>query len=143
MLEKNDDLKRETMAVLKETQTVFLGTVEGDRPRVRPVTLIRLDEGLYITTGTDDAKVNQIKANPNVEVAWYFGEESKNGSIRLAGSAEIIQDRATKEKVANTIEWFNVFFKSPDDPGFTLLEVHPQSAEYMRPGEMQIQRFRL
>ena len=143
MTEEKIDLKKEALGQLQKTQTVFLGTVEGDRPRVRPVTMIRFEEKLWITTGSEDAKVSQIKANPNVEISWYFGEEGKSGSLRLAGIAEVVKDRATREKVAGTVEWFNVFFKSADDPGFTLLEVHPKAAEYMRPGEMEIHRFPL
>lgn len=143
MSEEGIELQNEMWGQLKKTQTVFLGTVDGDRPRVRPVTLIHFDKKLWITTGTQDAKVKQIRINPKVEISWYFGEEGKNGSLRLGGTAEIVKDREPRAAIADTVEWFNVFFKSVDDPGYTLLEIHPESAEYIRPGEMNIHRFSL
>lgn len=143
MSEETAKLQSEMWGQLKDTQTVFLGTVDGDRPKVRPVTLIHFEKKLWIMTGAVDAKTAQIKANPNVEVSWYFGQEGKSGSLRLAGTAEIVTNMETKEKLAGTVEWFNVFFKSAEDPGYTLVQVHPQSAEYMRPGEMEIRRFTL
>jgi general stress protein 26 len=143
MSQGDANLAGEVWGHLKKTQTVFLGTVDADKPRVRPVTLIHFEEKLWITTGTADAKVKQIEANPNVEISWYFGDEEKSGSLRFAGTAEIVKDRETKSKVAGTIEWFNVFFKSADDPGYALLRIHPVTCEYMRPGEMKIHRFPL
>jgi general stress protein 26 len=143
MSEETAKLQSEVWGHLKDTQTVFLGTVDGDQPKVRPVTLIHFEKKLWVMTGTEDAKTAQIKANPNVEVSWYFGEEDKSGSLRLAGTAEIVTSMDTKAKLAGTVEWFNVFFKNADDPGYTLLKVHPQACEYMRPGEMKIHKFPL
>lgn len=143
MAHEKAEMKREVWRQIGKTQTVFLATVDGDQPRVRPVTLIHFDEKLWITTVTEDAKVRQIKMNHKVELSWYFGEEGKRGSLRFAGTAEIVEDREWKAQIADAVEWFNAFWKSVDDPGYTLLRISPEEVEYMRPGEMEIHKMRL
>jgi uncharacterized pyridoxamine 5'-phosphate oxidase family protein len=40
---------------------LFLAIADGKQPRVRPVTLIYLDKRFWVTRGTKDAKVKQIR----------------------------------------------------------------------------------
>ncbi len=68
---------------LKEADTYYLATVEGDQPRVRPFGTVNVFEGrLYIQTGKVKAVSKQIHANPKVEVCAF-----KDGIwLRLAGT---------------------------------------------------------
>lgn len=61
---------------LKEAQTYYLATVEGDQPRVRPFGTIHLFEGkLYIQTGKVKEVSKQLMANPKAEIcAFQKGE---------------------------------------------------------------------
>ena len=53
---------------LKNCETYYLATVEGDQPRVRPFGTVDIFEGkLYIQTGKVKDVSKQIKANPKVE----------------------------------------------------------------------------
>jgi uncharacterized pyridoxamine 5'-phosphate oxidase family protein len=63
----NDRLLQEIWKLFQEQQHVFLATAEGDQPRLRPVTLLHLLDKLYVATGSNDAKVKQLKQNPKVE----------------------------------------------------------------------------
>lgn len=59
---------------LKETNTYFLATMDGDQPRVRPFGTIDLFEGkLYIQTGKSKDVYKQIEANPKVEICACSG----------------------------------------------------------------------
>ena len=59
---------------LKETNTYYLATMEGDQPRVRPFGTIDLFEGkLYIQTGKSKDVYKQIMANPKVEICACAG----------------------------------------------------------------------
>ena len=68
---------------LKQAQTYFLATVEGDQPRVRPFGTIHIFEGkLYIQTGRVKPTSGQIARNPKVELCAY-----KDGTwLRLSGT---------------------------------------------------------
>ena len=60
---------------LKDAETYYLATVDGNRPRVRPFGTAHIFEGrLYIQTGRKKEVSRQIAANPNVEICAF-----KNG----------------------------------------------------------------
>ena len=57
---------------LKNCQTYYLATVEGDQPRVRPFGTIDLFEGkLYIQTGKVKDVSRQLHANPKAEICAF------------------------------------------------------------------------
>ena len=68
---------------LKDAETYYLATVEGDQPRVRPFGTIHIFEGkLYIQTGKVKDVSKQITANSKVELCAM-----KEGDwIRVAGT---------------------------------------------------------
>ena len=72
---------------LKEAETYYFATVEGDQPRVRPFGTAHVFEGkLYIQTGKVKDVSKQIHANPKVEICAF-----KNGEwLRVAG--ELVED---------------------------------------------------
>ena len=72
---------------LREAETYYLATVEGDQPRVRPFGTAHVFEGkLYIQTGKVKDVSKQIHANPKVEICAF-----KNGEwLRVAG--ELVED---------------------------------------------------
>jgi len=72
---------------LKEAETYYLATVDGEQPRVRPFGTVNVFEGkLYIQTGKVKDVSKQIHANPKVELCAF-----KNGEwLRVA--AKLIED---------------------------------------------------
>ena len=77
----------EIVKFLKEAETYYLATVEGDQPRVRPFDTAHIFEGkLYIQTGKKKAVSKQLHANPKAELCAF-----KSGEwIRVAG--ELVED---------------------------------------------------
>ena len=67
---------------LKDAETYYLATVDGDQPRVRPFGTVNVFEGkLYIQTGKVKDVSKQIHKNPKVEICAF-----KNGEwLRVAG----------------------------------------------------------
>ncbi len=78
---------------LKDAQTYYLATVEGDQPRVRPFGTAHVFEGkLYIQTGKMKDVSKQIHANPKVEICAF-----KNGEwLRVAGT--MVEDERLEAK---------------------------------------------
>ena len=72
---------------LKEAETYYLATVEGNKPRVRTFGTAHIFEGkLDIQTGKVKDISKQIHANPKVEICAF-----KNGEwLRVAG--ELVED---------------------------------------------------
>ena len=73
----------EVYRFLKEAETYYLATVDGDKPRVRPFGTADIFEGkLYIQTGKSKDVSKQIQANPRVEICAF-----KDGKwLRVAGT---------------------------------------------------------
>ncbi len=73
----------EVYQFLKDAQTYYLATMEGDQPRVRPFGTIHMFEGkLYIQTGKSKEVSKQIATNGKVEICAMRGEDW----IRVAGT---------------------------------------------------------
>ena len=80
---------------LKEAETYYLATVEGDQPRVRPFGTVNIFEGrLYIQTGKVKPVSHQLAANPKAEICAF-----KNGEwLRLSGT--LVEDDRLEAKKA-------------------------------------------
>ena len=80
---------------IKEAQTYYLATVDGDQPRVRPFGTINIFEGrLYIQTGRVKDVAKQLAANPKAEICAF-----KDGVwVRVAG--ELVDDDRVEPKKA-------------------------------------------
>ena len=62
---QEDYIMERVVQFLKEAETYYLATVEGDQPRVRPFGTAHIFEGkLYIQTGKVKDVSKQIHANP-------------------------------------------------------------------------------
>jgi general stress protein 26 len=121
----------------KDIQFVALATLDGMRPRVRPMTLIYLDRRFWMVTSTSSNKVAQIRQNPNVEFTYQFGESDEDCCIRILGKAKIIKDSNTRTGMAKRIGFFSDHWSSPEDPDYTLLEVLPDELQYVSPAGMK------
>ena len=72
---------------LKDAETYYLATVEGNQPRVRPFGTAHIFEGkLYILTGKVKDVSKQLHANPKAEICAFKGGEW----IRVVG--ELVED---------------------------------------------------
>ncbi len=78
---------------LKDAGVYYLGTVEGDQPRIRPFGTIHIfEDRLYIQTGKVKEVSKQIHANPKVEICAFL-----NGDwIRVAGT--LVEDERLEAK---------------------------------------------
>ncbi len=78
---------------LKEAETYYLATVEGDQPRVRPFGTAHIYDGkLYIQTGKCKSVSKQLAENPKAEICAF-----KDGAwLRLSG--ELVEDDSVEAK---------------------------------------------
>jgi general stress protein 26 len=118
---------------LKDFQHVQLATVDGGKPRVRPVTLIYNAGKLWVMTDTESAKVDQIRRNPRVEFCLQFTEGDADCSLRISGTASIVAEREARKKIAEQVSFFKDHWKTADDPGYTLVEINPTEANIVSP----------
>lgn len=132
-----DKLRQEIWDSFAEQQHVFLATVEGHQPRLRPVTLLHFGERLFVATSAGDDKVKQIGQNPKTEFCLLLQKDEKMGTIRAECTAEIVTDTKIKADLYQKVAFMKEFWNSPEDPRFALIALQPKSFQYMPLGSMQ------
>lgn len=83
-ISKEEGQKR-VYAFLKESGPYFFSTIEGNRPRVRPIGIVTEHEGkIWFHVGKHKSSYKQILQNPNIEIVTI----NPNGAwIRVTGKA--------------------------------------------------------
>ncbi len=78
---------------LKDAETYYLATADGDQPRVRPFgTAHVFEDKLYIQTGKVKEVSKQIQANPKVEICAFMDGRW----LRVAGT--LVRDDRVEAK---------------------------------------------
>ena len=97
---------------LKEAETYYLATVDGDQPRVRPFGTIHEFEGkLYIQTGKVKDVSKQIQANPKVEICAF-----KDGTwLRVAGELAEDNRREARQSMLDAYPSLQGMYSADDD----------------------------
>lgn len=123
-----NEARKEAIEFARKYPNSHVATVENNKPYVRVMQCVRLDDDLtvwYATSATSN-KVRQIKANPHVCAVFY----SEAKYVRVMGKAEIITDPATKADLWED-EWSRWWPKGKDDPDYVLIKITPEEADYL------------
>ncbi|HEX8916696.1 MAG TPA: pyridoxamine 5'-phosphate oxidase family protein [Humisphaera sp.] len=120
-------LARDTMAAAKFP---VLASIDGDRPRARPVSPVRTD-GFTVCVANLRAyhKTQEIAANPHVELCYV---DDHHNQVRIEGSAEVLTDRPLLEQIWAENPLMRQFLGSLDNPQLVIYRVAPARVRYMR-----------
>ncbi|MFW9793788.1 MAG: pyridoxamine 5'-phosphate oxidase family protein [Candidatus Thorarchaeota archaeon] len=102
---------------------IHLSTIDVDYPRVRIVSFTVHGKNLWVATRSGDDKVTQIRKNSNVEFTLPVRGTKKIGCLRATAEAVIVDDPIKRKEVASVIPWFTGYWKSSEDPNFTLIRL--------------------
>ncbi|MDR3334178.1 MAG: pyridoxamine 5'-phosphate oxidase family protein [Treponema sp.] len=103
----------EVIKFLQDNKAFFLGTVDGDQPRVRPLSFVMVYEG-KLSFGTNKQKPmsQQMKANPKVEISSV----SPDGrTLRISGKVAFNTAKAAKEKALEIMPNLKRMYTADDD----------------------------
>lgn len=114
-------------ALVKSAEIGLLTTITTDGQLVsRPLAAqeIDFDGELWFFTQDPSPKVDDIRANPSVNVAF----EAKKGYLSVAGTASIVHDPAKIDELWSTAAaaWFP---EGKDDPTIALVKVVAETVE--------------
>ena len=96
---------------LKDAETYYLATADGDQPRVRPFgTAHVFEDKLYIQTGKVKDVSKQIHANPKVEICAF-----KDGQwLRVAGTLVEDERLEAKQSMLDAYPMLQHMYKADD-----------------------------
>jgi general stress protein 26 len=117
-------------AVMKEARFPQLATIDGDQPRVRPVSPVRTDGfTVYVANLRTYHKTAEIAANPRVELCYLDGEHNQ---VRITGTAEVVTDRELIQEIWEENPLLRYYLGTPDNPELVVYRVVPGRVRYMR-----------
>jgi uncharacterized pyridoxamine 5'-phosphate oxidase family protein len=117
-------------AVIRNARFPCLATIDGDQPRVRPVSPVRV-EGftIYVANLRGYHKTGEIAANPRVELVYMDAEHNQ---VRITGVADLVQDRSLIEDIFTANPLLRHYLGSPDNPELIIYRVSPDRVRYMQ-----------
>ena len=117
-------------AAMKAARFPSLASIDGDRPRVRPITPVRTDGFVvYIANLRDYHKTGEIEANPNVELCYL---DSNHDQVRIEGIAEVVADRDLLQDIWDANPLLRNYLGSIDNPDPIVYRVVPGRVRFMR-----------
>ena len=118
------------LATIKDGKFPQLATIDGDQPRVRPVSPLRTDGfTAYVANLRAYGKTTQIAANPRVELCYM---DSHHNQVRITGVAEVLEDRELLEDLWNTNPLLRNYLGSIDNPELVVYRIVPHRVSYMQ-----------
>jgi len=124
------DLPELARAAMKAAKFPVLASMDGDQPRVRPVSPVRTDGfTVYVANLKGYHKTEEIEENPKVELCYLDGEHDQ---VRITGVAEVVTDRALLEDIWRTNPLLRHYLGSVDNPDLVVYRILPHRVRFMR-----------
>jgi general stress protein 26 len=118
------------LAVVRADRFPHLATLDGDQPRLRPVSPVRT-EGftVYVANLRGYHKTVEIEANPRVELCYL---DDHHNQVRITGVAETVNDRTLLQEIWDANPLLRQYLGSVDNPELVLYRIRPNRVRYMQ-----------
>ena len=125
-----DELLQRALAVIQADRFPYLASIDGDQPRVRPVSPVRTDRfTVYVANLRSYHKTAEIEANPRVELCYL---DDQHDQVRLTGVAEIVTERPLLQEIWDANPLLRQYLGSLDNPQLIVYRIRPTRVRYMQ-----------
>ena len=124
------ELRARALAIIKADRFPHLATLDGNQPRVRPVSPVKTDGfTVYVANLRSYHKTGEIAANPQVELCYL---DDGHDQVRLSGVAEIVTDPPVIQVIWQSNPLLRQYLGKIDNPEFILYRIRPTRVRYMK-----------
>jgi uncharacterized pyridoxamine 5'-phosphate oxidase family protein len=130
---------KEVLEFLKQNNTFYVATVDGDKPAIRPFGAVTEINGkLYIVTNNKKDVYKQIEKNPVVAICCM----AQDGTwLRLVANVEVDPKRESRVKMLEDVPVLKTMY-NPDDGIVEVLFLKDAVAVFYPPsGEPKVIKF--
>ena len=121
------ELARAAMTAARFPQ---LASLDGDQPRLRPVSPVRTDGfTVYVANLRSYHKTEEIAANPRVELCYL---DADHNQVRITGIARVEEDRGRLQEIWGDNPLLRQFLGSMDHPELIIYRIEPTRVRYMQ-----------
>jgi general stress protein 26 len=125
-----EELTARAAAVIKSARFPQLATVDGDQPRVRPVSPVRVDGfTIYVANLRSYGKTMEIASNPRVELCYL---DEQHDQVRITGFAEVVTDQVLLGEIWSSNPLLRKYLGTPENPELIIYCIRPERVRYMR-----------
>lgn len=118
------------LEVLRNDRFPYMATVDGDQPRLRPVSPVKTDGfTVYVANLRSYGKTTEIEANPKVELCYL---DDSHNQVRITGVAHVVTDRAVLQAIWEANPLLRQFLGDIDNPELILYRIDPSRVRYMK-----------
>ncbi len=125
-----EELPALARTVIANAKFPQLATLDGDQPRLRPVSPVRVDGfTIYVANLRSYGKTREIAANPKVEICYL---DEHHDQVRITGTAEVLTDAALLREIWDTNPLLRRYLGSPENPALIIYRIRPERVRFMR-----------
>ena len=130
-----EEARAEALRVLSEDRFPYLASIDGDQPRLRPVSPVRTDGfTVFVANLKSYAKTDEIAANPKVELCYL---DKGHDQVRITAVAEVLDDRVTLESIWDENPLLRQYLGTLDNPELIVYKMLPTRVRFMREWALQ------
>lgn len=124
------ELPQLAQTTMRSAKFPMLATMDGDQPRLRPVSPVRTDGfTVYVANLRRYGKTRELEANPKAELCYT---DDNHHQVRITATAEILTDRTLLEEIWNSNPLLRAFLGSIDNPELIIYRFVPDRVRYMK-----------
>ena len=117
-------------SVMDEAKFPMLSSIDGDQPRLRPVSPVKTDGfTVYVANLKAYHKTQEIAANPKVELCYM---DSKHDQVRITGVAEVLEDADELQTIWDDNPLLRQYLGTIDNPMLIVYRSVPKQVRFMR-----------
>ena len=117
-------------AVMASAKFPMLASLDGEQPRLRPVSPVRTDGfTVYVANLRMYHKTQEIAANPRVELCYL---DEKHDQVRITGVAEVVIDRTVLQAIWDGNALLRQYLGTIDNPVLIVYRIVPNRVRFMR-----------
>jgi general stress protein 26 len=124
------DLPQLARATMAGAKFPMLATVDGDQPRLRPVSPVKTDGFIvYVANLRRYGKTRELEMNPKAELCYT---DDHHHQVRITARAEIVTDRGVLDELWAANALLRAYLGSVDNPELIIYRFVPLRVRYMR-----------
>jgi general stress protein 26 len=125
-----EELMEKALQVMRDARFPQLASMDGDQPRLRPVSPVRTDGFvIYVANLRTYHKTGEIEANPKVELCYL---DEGHDQVRITGVAEVVTARPLLQEIWDENPLLRQYLGTIDNPELILYRVCPTRVRYMK-----------
>jgi general stress protein 26 len=125
-----EQVRELALAVIAADRFPYLASIDGDQPRLRPVSPVRtVGFMVYVANLRNYHKTVEIAANPKVELCYL---DDHHDQVRITGVAEVVTERAVLQSIWDENPLLRQYLGSLDNPALIVYRIKPTRVRFVR-----------